>query len=484
MEERAFLRANPPFPLVPSNCRLSLSSAGAGAQRYPFLELHVQVTTSIWLRLGLEPFFSPELRLAQCVRVQSDSMKARTLVTVIIATYNRAHCLPRALDSIYAQEGLGNLFELEVILVDDGSTDSTPEIIHRYHNLTYIRLLEHRGVSAAMNKGLRASRGSYITFLDDDDEWLPHKLRVQVPLMEAHPEVGVVYGQSLKRFGEKEWLIPDLRRAHSGQVFLAMLMDNFCGHHASILVRRSAFDIAGGFDESLLSYEDWDVSLRLAFHVKFLFNSGAVDVYNLSPNGLWLSRAASGTGADDARRVLEKNLQLLPDSNEYRQFKRKARSRLELDTSIRLADPIQAWARVTAALRESPDVLSDDWPKTVTGNMLTRLILQPKVDIWKLSSQLREATPNNNASMRKSFQSAIVRILAGIADGPATNNRNALRVTACAFAYAPFCLTGCKLILRIAVRTLLGRHAESACCGAYEKAKRIRPAAAEASAVT
>jgi glycosyltransferase involved in cell wall biosynthesis len=412
-------------------------------------------------------------------------MKPKTLVTVIVATHNRVHCLSRALDSIYAQEGLGSLSDLEVILVDDGSTDSTSEIIQRYQNLTYIRLPEQRGISAAMNEGLRASRGSYITFLDDDDEWLPHKLRVQVPVMDAHPEVGVVYGQSLKRFEEKEWLTPDLTRAHSGQVFLAMLMDNFCGHHASILVRRTAFDSAGGFDETLLSYEDWDVSLRLAFHVKFLFNPGAVDVYNLSPNGLWLSRATSGTGADDACRVLEKNLQLLSDSGEYQEFKRKARSRLELETSMRITDPILAWARVTAALRVSPDMLGDDWPKMVTGDVLARLIFQPKLDIWKLSSLLMEPTPNDNASRRKSFQSTIVRIMAGIAARSATDNRNALRVTACAFAYAPFCLTGYKLILRTAVRTLLGRRAESVCCGAYKKAKRIKPAPTEeASALT
>jgi glycosyltransferase involved in cell wall biosynthesis len=411
-------------------------------------------------------------------------MKAKTLVTVIVATHNRVHCLSRALDSIYAQEGLGSLYDLEVILVDDGSTDSTPEIIHRYQHLTYIRLPERRGISAAMNEGLRASRGSYITFLDDDDEWLPHKLRVQVPLMDAHPEVGVVYGQSLKRFEEKEWLTPDLTRAHSGEVFLAMLMDNFCGHHASILVRRGAFDSAGGFDETLLSYEDWDVSLRLAFHVKFLFNPGAVDIYNLSPNGLWLSRAASGTGADDARRVIEKNLQLLPDSAEYQEFKRKARSRLELDTSMRITDPILAWAKVTAALRESPDILGDDGPKTMTGDVLARLIFQPKLDIWKLTSLLSEATPDDKASGRKSFQSTIVRVMAGIAARSTTDNRSALRVTACAFAYAPFCLTAYKLILRTAVRTLLGRGVESVCCGAYKKAKRIRPAAREASALT
>lgn len=396
-------------------------------------------------------------------------MKGKSLVTAIIATHNRAYCLPRALDSIYAQEGLGTLYDLEVVVVDDGSTDSTPEVIRRYKNLISIRLPEKRGISAAVNEALRVSQGSYISFLGDDDEWLPQKLRVQVPLMEAHPDVGVVYGQSLRRFGEKEWLTPDLTRAHSGQVFLAMLMDNFCGHHASTLVRRSAFDSAGGFDESLLSYEDWDVSLRLAFHVKFLFHPGAVDIYNLSPDGLWLSRAGSGIGVDDARRALEKNLQLLPDSVKYQELKRKARWRLELDMSARLADPVRAWGGVTAVLRDSPDALDETWPQTVIGDVLTRLILQPEFDIRSALAQLRQATPRDNATRGRSFQKAIVRIIAGIAAQPATSNHNALRAVGYALAYAPFCPTSYKLVLRTAVRTLLGRRVESFCCDVYNR---------------
>jgi len=117
-----------------------------------------------------------------------------------------------------------------------------------------------------------------------------------------------------------------------------MLMDNFCGHHASMLVRRGAFDSAGGFDETLLSYEDWDVSLRLAFHAKFLFNPGAVDVYNLSPNGCGYpaQRAAPERMTPSASLRRTCNCQ---------EFKRKARSRLALDTALGIADPIQAWAK-------------------------------------------------------------------------------------------------------------------------------------------
>ncbi len=400
-------------------------------------------------------------------------MPEKSLVTAIIATRNRAYCLPRAVDSIYAQEGLGRLYDLEVIVVDDGSTDSTADVLRGYKNLISIRLLENRGISAAMNEGLRRSRGSYITFLGDDDEWLPHKLRVQVPLMEAHPDVGVVYGQSLRRFEGKEWLTPDLARAHSGQVFPAMLMDNFCGHHASILARRSAFDAAGGFDESLLSYEDWDVSLRLAFHVKFLFNPGAVDVYNLSPNGLWLSRASSGAGADDARRALEKNLQLLPDSVEHQELKQKARWRLEFDMSARLVDAVRAWAQITAVLRASPEAVDESWPRTAMSDVLARLMAGPKGGIWKVSSQLRAITPEKKGIRRKLFRTTMVRIMADIVARPTTSNGDALRAVGCALAYAPLSLTGYKSALRACVRTLLGRRVESVCCGVYNRAKQI-----------
>src|SRR5262245_33740030 len=152
----------------------------------------------------------------------------RPLVSVIVPTHNRAHCLPRALASIAAQEGRGESFDIEVLVVDDGSSDGTAQVMADHGAVRYIRLPEQRGVSAARNAGLRASQGGYLGFLDSDDEWLPHKLRVQVPLLAAHPEVGVIYSQVVMRSPEGERLSPDEFRALSGQTFVAMLMDNVC----------------------------------------------------------------------------------------------------------------------------------------------------------------------------------------------------------------------------------------------------------------
>jgi glycosyltransferase involved in cell wall biosynthesis len=269
--------------------------------------------------------------------------------------------LPRALDSACAQEGLGRRFDLEIIVVDDASLDGTPEVIRRYPRVRYLRFPERRGAAAAYNAGLRASRGEYISFLDDDDEWLSHKLRVQVPLLDAHPDVGVVYGQSLVRFGGKETLRPGIAEAPSGRVFLPMLLNNFCGHHACLLARREAFDRAGPFDESLASYEDYDMSLRLAFRTRFLFAPGAVDVYNLSPDGLWLTRAANGDGSDDAGRVIEKALRMLPDSAAYAAVKRAARARIALATACRIRDPVEAWGKALATLRAHPWIACAGW---------------------------------------------------------------------------------------------------------------------------
>jgi len=115
-------------------------------------------------------------------------MSIEPMVSVIIPTYNRSALLPAALGSALAQ----TLAEVEVIVIDDGSTDDTREVIAPF--LDRIRYLEsdHGGPAHARNVGLRASAGRYIAFLDSDDRYLPDKLELQVAFMEAFPEVGMV----------------------------------------------------------------------------------------------------------------------------------------------------------------------------------------------------------------------------------------------------------------------------------------------------
>src|SRR5262249_22712869 len=150
-----------------------------------------------------------------------------------------------------------------------------------FGQIRYIREDRNRGEGGARNVGIKASRGQYIAFLDDDDLMLPQRLKLQVPAMEAHPEVGVVYSQNvMKGKGlDKIWddaeptaepdifdkLWPDARHAPSGDVFHIFLKREFLSMD-TLLVRSVAFEKAGYF-EDYPTEAHYDMFLRLAFHV-------------------------------------------------------------------------------------------------------------------------------------------------------------------------------------------------------------------------
>ncbi|NOQ85501.1 MAG: glycosyltransferase, partial [Deltaproteobacteria bacterium] len=114
-------------------------------------------------------------------------------VSVIIPTYNRAHTLREAIDSVLSQ----SYNDLELIIVDDGSTDETKVIVSSYiPKLAYI-YQERQGVSAARNRGIKHAQGDYISFLDSDDLWLKDKLYLQMKFMESHPEALICYTEEV-----------------------------------------------------------------------------------------------------------------------------------------------------------------------------------------------------------------------------------------------------------------------------------------------
>jgi glycosyltransferase involved in cell wall biosynthesis len=193
---------------------------------------------------------------------------ADALVSVVIATYNMGRYLPQAVQSVLAQ----SYPNLDVQIVDDGSTDDTPTILRQWDGHPRVRVhpQANAGKARAMNQGVALSGGSFIAFLDADDVWLPEKLSRQMPLFAAQSEVGVVYSDYERMDGEGEPLPKGPTRMHRGRVSGPLLIENFVPYSTGI-VRRAWFERVGGFDETIGMGLDYDLWLRLSAHCQFDF---------------------------------------------------------------------------------------------------------------------------------------------------------------------------------------------------------------------
>jgi glycosyltransferase involved in cell wall biosynthesis len=180
-------------------------------------------------------------------------------VSVVVPTYNRAWCLREAVDSALAQEFRG----VELIVVDDGSTDETPRLLNEYGDSIRVLRQENRGVSAARNAGIAVAHGDLIAFLDSDDIWLKDKLAHQVEFFKRHPEILICQTEELwVRNGGR--VNPGQRhRKRGGMIFepsLALCLVS----PSAVMLRRELFDRVGFFDEGLPACEDYDLWLRVS----------------------------------------------------------------------------------------------------------------------------------------------------------------------------------------------------------------------------
>jgi len=185
-------------------------------------------------------------------------------VSVVMPTFNRADLLPEALDSVLAQQWP----QLEMVVVDDGSGDSTPALLDDYRRrfpaiLRVIRQ-ENQGVSAARNAGIEAASFDLLAFLDSDNRWLPGKLIRQVAMLEADPSLDVsftAYRNILA--GTQQPMVLDGWLAEPGPAIERLLV-GCCINTSTVLARRSALRAVGMFDAELRCCEDHDLWLRLA----------------------------------------------------------------------------------------------------------------------------------------------------------------------------------------------------------------------------
>jgi len=192
------------------------------------------------------------------------------LVSVIIPTYNSLQYICKAIDSVLAQ----TYKNIEIIVVDDGSTDDTMLILKKYESKIAIISQANRGPSIARNVGIVKAKGDYITFLDSDDLWLPEKLEKQIDFIKANPNVkfvnccAAVYNMKT----DKNEKIPKLN--YPKKILLKkLLIKNCVGDLPGWFIAKECFDKVGLFDETLAVAEDWDLALRICRE----FEYGVVD---------------------------------------------------------------------------------------------------------------------------------------------------------------------------------------------------------------
>ncbi|HSS18901.1 MAG TPA: glycosyltransferase family A protein [Pyrinomonadaceae bacterium] len=282
------------------------------------------------------------------------------LTSIIITTHNRPQLLERAVASAFLAGT-----NVEVIVVDDASTDDTAKICRRMSGIKYVRVDRNQQVAGARNLGLLVSIGEYITFLDDDDVRLPGSLDRQVKLLEADPKAGLIYGQAVldDQSGQPT---PEIypQVCPQGDVFWKLLGRNFipCG---SVVFRRSCLDRVGLLDHCLAGLDDWDLWIRIAELYPMLALAEPVTHWRKST-------PASQQGTSRAAAIVSKSVrqfrqvwQKLPRvTNTSPEMKRHAWQRFsqnmgahlsyEVLRSLRHRQPAQATKNLFALLRLGP----------------------------------------------------------------------------------------------------------------------------------
>jgi glycosyltransferase involved in cell wall biosynthesis len=187
-------------------------------------------------------------------------MRGAPAVSVIIPTYQRASLVGNAVRSVLSQ----SYTDREIIVVDDGSTDDTSGVLSLFGDAIRVVRQSNQGLSAARNAGIQASVGHYLAFLDDDDEWMPDRLKVQVALLDANDQIGLAFA-NMDAHDEAGRFLGHWFDYHTPPPLLSvetLFLYNYIPV-LTVIVRRSVLDDVGWFDTGLDSCEDYDLWLRV-----------------------------------------------------------------------------------------------------------------------------------------------------------------------------------------------------------------------------
>lgn len=201
-------------------------------------------------------------------------IKDKRTVSAIIPAYNREKTIRRCIDSVLQQT-----YEVsEIIVVDDGSTDSTLEILaNEYKEKVKVIKQQHKGAQAARNAGIRAAESEYIAFLDSDDEWTEKKIELQMQVLERNPDAVVCGNGYVVQDGRKKiWRV----LGYSGCVYKMILVSPFVLFPTIITKKENLLKI-GLLDENVPSYQEWDTAIMLSKVCEFVFLDKPLFIYYL-----------------------------------------------------------------------------------------------------------------------------------------------------------------------------------------------------------
>jgi glycosyltransferase involved in cell wall biosynthesis len=233
-------------------------------------------------------------RTSDARSVDADPPAPGELVSIVIPCYNQAHFLAEAIESGLAQTHGW----IDIVVVNDGSTDATEAIVRRYPEVTYLAQ-PNRGLAAARNAGLAATSGRFVIFLDADDRLLPCAAEIGLRMFARHPESGFVAGRSRFVSGEGRRLPTRQPDRATCDPYAALLRRNFIRNPAMVMFRRSVLDAMGGFRSGVDACADYDVYLRITRQYPVHFHNDVVAEYrkhadnmSLDP-GMMLSQVLS-----------------------------------------------------------------------------------------------------------------------------------------------------------------------------------------------
>jgi|SRR5215469_666343 len=237
-------------------------------------------------------------------------------VSVIIPTYNCARYIATAVESVLAQE----LEDQEILVIDDGSTDTTRKTLARFGDRIRYIYQTNSGVSLARNRGLAVASGRYVAFLDSDDAWYPNKIRRQLEALRLNPGAAACYSAFMVSDSTLSPLNVHTAEPQSSALEDLLLRGNWVSTPSTVMCERELFTKIGGFDPELSLCADWDMWLRLAAVTEFVYVDEPLVLYrkhdgNMSANVALLEQ--------DSIRVLEKGF-AMPGLNQSLRLRRQA----------------------------------------------------------------------------------------------------------------------------------------------------------------